>query len=294
IIAKGKDKENGGFVETSGKYLGVGNTANVEAKDWLLDPYNVRIVAGSGDSTNTNMFTATGNDAVIYNTTITAALNKGTNVTITTDNPQGKQEGNLTVDADIIKTGNKDATLTLIANGTFSQNKQTTIKSTSGKLNVNITSGHGLVLKGEIDTNEGDLNINAFSRKKNKSNPNPNFSIDGAVLKGKGIVRITGSADYLYNLNEKKAYNNLTINDTTFKGYGNEGLTLQYNAINRDWYDGKYVGQGGVLFANNLTKAKGTLAVSWGLGKNEQCYFDYQVNLDNESETMQIYDVKCK
>ncbi|EFA29488.1 conserved hypothetical protein [Haemophilus influenzae HK1212] len=94
IIAKGKDKENGGFVETSGKYLGVGNTANVEAKDWLLDPYNVRIVAGSGDSTNTNMFTATGNDAVIYNTTITAALNKGTNVTITTDNPQGKQEGN--------------------------------------------------------------------------------------------------------------------------------------------------------------------------------------------------------
>ncbi|EFA27912.1 fimbrial usher protein [Haemophilus influenzae HK1212] len=55
-----------------------------------------------------------------------------------------------------------------------------------------------------------------------------------------------------------------------------------------------YVGQGGVLFANNLTKAKGTLAVSWGLGKNEQCYFDYQVNLDNESETMQIYDVKCK
>lgn len=33
-----------------------------------------------------------------------------------------------------------------------------------------------------------------------------------------------------------------------------------------------YVGQGGVLFANNLTKAKGTLAVSWGLGKRAMLF----------------------
>lgn len=55
-----------------------------------------------------------------------------------------------------------------------------------------------------------------------------------------------------------------------------------------------YVGQGGVLFANNLTEEKGTLSVAWGIGQSEQCRFDYQVKLDNEAEEMQIYDVGCK
>ncbi|CBY87178.1 filamentous hemagglutinin N-terminal domain-containing protein [Haemophilus influenzae] len=257
IIANGKDKsknkENGGFVETSGHYLGIGETAKVEAKDWLLDPYNVYIMAaGSKAEVNTTKVTspttiiqAAGDDAVIYNTTITSALNSGTNVTITTANSSGKQDGNLIVKADIIKTGKQDATLTLIANATFTQEQGTKIKSTNGKLNVNITSGHGLVLKGEIDTNEGNLNINAYSSSLKNGRAMklaaPNFSINNAVLKGKGKITITGSANYLHNLaDSKQAYNKLMINNAEFKGYGEEGLTLQYNAINRDWYDGKY------------------------------------------------------
>lgn len=55
-----------------------------------------------------------------------------------------------------------------------------------------------------------------------------------------------------------------------------------------------YVGQGGVLFVNNLTEEKGTLSVAWGIGQSEQCRFDYQVKLDNEAEEMQVYDVGCK
>ncbi|CBY80875.1 HMW2A, high molecular weight adhesin 2 [Haemophilus influenzae F3031] len=255
IIANGKNKENGGFVETSGHYLGVSNTAKVEAKNWLLDPYNVRIVAPNGIKESNTVSTtspdttiqATGQDAVIYNTTITNALNTGTNVTITTDdtnqNTKGTQLGNLTVEANIIKTTGKDATLTLIANGQFEQKNGTKIASTDGKLNVNITSGHGLVLKGEIDTNGGDLNINASSLTKPKgrrSNPNPNFLIENAVLKGKGTVRISGSADYLYNFNGKQVYNKLVIKNTEFEGYGDEGLKLEYKAVHRDWFDGKY------------------------------------------------------
>lgn len=55
-----------------------------------------------------------------------------------------------------------------------------------------------------------------------------------------------------------------------------------------------YVGQGGVLFANNLTEEKGTLSVVWGKGQNEQCRFNYRARLDNEAEEMQVYDVKCE
>ncbi|OBX83632.1 adhesin, partial [Haemophilus aegyptius] len=251
IIANGR--ENGGFVETSGHYLGIGTTAKVEAQDWLLDPYNVKIVA-QNQNQNQNQINKTtspittiqakGDDAVIYNTTITSALNKGTNVTITTDNPTGMQDGNLTVQADIIKTAGNDATLTLIANATFTQEQGTKIKSTNGKLNVNITAGNGFVLKGEIDTNRGDLNISASSRpqsKQNKKFPNPNFLIEGAVLKGKGTVRITGGPHYEYNFgSNKRAYNKLTIKNAQFLGYDDEGLRLQYDAIARDWYNGKY------------------------------------------------------
>ncbi|OBX81080.1 two-partner secretion domain-containing protein [Haemophilus aegyptius] len=282
IIANGKDKdknkENGGFVETSGHYLGIGTTAKVEAKDWLLDPYNVYIVApgrmkteGKFDQTTspTTTIQAKDTDAVIYNTTITTALNQGTNVTITTDNKKGAQDGNLTVEADIIKNAGGDATLTLIANATFTQNENTTIKSTKGKLNVNITSGHGLVLKGEIDTNKGDLNINAYSsslkmNKKPKLSA-PSFLIDKAVLKGKGKVTINGSADYLHSLdNSKKTYNTLTIRDSKFVGDGEKGLTLEYKSVHRDWYregyyeffsnwEGNITTEGKVAFERKVT-----------------------------------------
>ncbi|WP_105878680.1 two-partner secretion domain-containing protein, partial [Haemophilus influenzae] len=245
ITAKGKDKKNSGFVETSGKYLGVGKTAKVEAKDWLLDPYNVRIVdknanppQNQSNINTTSPFTVTGNDAVIFNSTITTALDAGTNVEITTnkDKRQGSQEGNLTVEADIIKTAGNDATLTLTANNKFTQQKNTKIKSENGKLNVTINSGNGLELKGEIDTNEGDLNINASAN---------NALIDGAVLKGKGKVQINGKTNVYHDVIttdsiDRKAFNIFTIKDTKFVGYGEEGLTLQYNSPNRDWYEGKY------------------------------------------------------
>ncbi|QEQ59275.1 filamentous hemagglutinin N-terminal domain-containing protein [Haemophilus influenzae biotype aegyptius] len=271
IIAngKGKEKQNGGFVETSGKYLGVGTTAKVEAKEWLLDPYNVRIVSGSQKNSNVStQFTATGKDAVIYNTTIIAALNNGTDVHVTTTLDQGhknrakntikrinsNQVGNLTVEADIIKTMGQDASLTLTANNKFTQKAGTKIKSTNGKLNVTINSDNGLELKGEIDTNEGDLNINSFSN---------DTLIDGAVLKGKGTVNISGRTDvYVINTGPNKSFNKLTVSNTTFQGYGTEGLTLQYNSPDRDWdqyydlyseWNGDITTTGKVVFKRHVT-----------------------------------------
>ncbi|HHF2387685.1 TPA: filamentous hemagglutinin N-terminal domain-containing protein, partial [Haemophilus influenzae] len=273
IIAKGKDKKNSGFVETSGHYLGIGKTAKVEAKDWLLDPYNVRIVAENANpssnqskitntntNTNTSLFTATADDAVIVNSTITTALDAGTNVEVTTGTDTHHQKGNLTVEADIIKRTGGDATLTLTANNKFTQQKNTKIKSENGKLNVTINSGNGLELKGEIDTNQGDLNINASAN---------NALIDGAVLKGKGKVNISGRVDVLYLLDKtdgnNKAFNMFTIRSTKFVGYGEEGLTLQYNSPDRDWYhhyelfgnwEGDIITAGKVVFKRHVTSIR--------------------------------------
>ncbi|WP_445614895.1 beta strand repeat-containing protein, partial [Haemophilus influenzae] len=248
ITAKGKDKKNSGFVETSGKYLGVGKTAKVEAKEWLLDPYNVRIVAQNSTQSENNIsaspaITVTGEDAVIFNSTITTALNKGTDVNITTTDSinrnNGSQQGDLTVEADIIKTSGDDATLTLTANNKFTQQKNTKIKSEHGKLNVTINSGNGLELKGEIDTKEGDLNI--------KTTTDQAF-IENAILRGKGIVQINGKNNGSDTFNNKNnnlngnnfTHNRFTIKNATFEGYGTEGLKLQYNSPAKDWYRGKY------------------------------------------------------
>ncbi|HHF1631094.1 TPA: adhesin, partial [Haemophilus influenzae] len=44
INAQGKDiAKTGGFVETSGHYLSIGNNAVAKTKEWLLDPENVII-----------------------------------------------------------------------------------------------------------------------------------------------------------------------------------------------------------------------------------------------------------
>ncbi|HHF2606098.1 TPA: beta strand repeat-containing protein, partial [Haemophilus influenzae] len=219
IIAKGKDKKNSGFVETSGHYLGIGKTAKVEAKEWLLDPYNVRIVDGNTNTntiTNTNtdnksVFTATTDDQVVVNSAITSALNAGTNVEVTTGiDTKKKNKGNLTVEADIIKTLGNDATLTLTANGKFTQNENTEIKSESGKLNLTINAGNDLMLKGKIDTNQGDLNISTKG----------NATLDGATVKGKGAISINA---------ENSGNSNRTLEvkgNTTLKGYGDEGLSI--------------------------------------------------------------------
>ena len=48
INAQGSDiVKTGGFVETSGHYLSIGDDAIVDAKEWLLDPDNIDIVNGN-------------------------------------------------------------------------------------------------------------------------------------------------------------------------------------------------------------------------------------------------------
>lgn len=212
ILATGKDKANGGFVETSGHYLGVSKDAQVRAKQWLLDPYNVRIVSTGSESNITKkpLVTITGDDAVILNSTIENALKAGVDVNISTAGP-GSQDGTLTVEANIVKdSGADDANLTMFANSTFTQNAGTTISSSSGKLNLNVTAGN-LTLNGTINTNEGALMLNTTG----------NVGLHGANIAGNGTIQM---AD-----NSRGGSTLFIVDNSTLKGQGN-GLNLNVSA----------------------------------------------------------------
>ena len=114
---------NGGFVETSGlQNLQITTTPDVSAQfglggEWLIDPYNVEIVAGAGNTNinGTNPFIPTGDGAQLGVDLIIAALTGGANVTITTG-AGGTQDGNITLSTPLDYNGGTGTnTLTLSA-----------------------------------------------------------------------------------------------------------------------------------------------------------------------------------
>ncbi|NET59323.1 MAG: filamentous hemagglutinin N-terminal domain-containing protein, partial [Symploca sp. SIO2E6] len=144
---------DGGLIETSGKqFLNLTATPDASAVNgnggtWLIDPTDITIVNGGGGAIGTNMVDVAN---------INAALNLGTNVTITTA-IGGTQAGDITqnADANINKTAGGDATLTLDADQNITL--QGNITSTSGALNVNLLAEGALNLTGAINTNGGNF-----------------------------------------------------------------------------------------------------------------------------------------
>ncbi len=184
ITARGGEMGgNGGMVETSGK-INLQSSGDVDASasrgtagEWLLDPTDVyiRTSASSGTSSSGSdplTFTATGSNAFINNGTINTALNRGTNVVITT-NSSGPYGGHVYIEAPITKTSGGDATLTLLPNQNIYLNADNVISSTSGKLHVvmrsrSLDSNYGTELgeiriNGDIRTNGGDLTLGGGS-----------------------------------------------------------------------------------------------------------------------------------
>ena len=147
ITARGGESNgNGGFVETSGKYLEATGRVDASATQgergsWLLDPNNVTI----SNQPDTNIvqnpvgnFSPNNNDAIVSAQSIETSLNVGTDVTVTTEglptDPLGvpnpnNQAGNITVAANITKTRGSEATLTLRAENNIIINPNVQIRS---------------------------------------------------------------------------------------------------------------------------------------------------------------------
>ncbi|MBE9031830.1 filamentous hemagglutinin N-terminal domain-containing protein, partial [filamentous cyanobacterium LEGE 11480] len=142
---------DGGLIETSAKQsLNITSTPDASAPrgkggEWLIDPTNFTIVKEDAGT----------NEIDVSN--INTALNSGTDFIITT-NIGGTDVGNITQeeDAPIEKTNGGDATLTLVADNSIFLFGN--ISSTSGQLNLRLTSGAGGIdLPGQISTNGGAI-----------------------------------------------------------------------------------------------------------------------------------------
>ncbi|HHF7204078.1 TPA: filamentous hemagglutinin N-terminal domain-containing protein, partial [Haemophilus influenzae] len=186
--------KTGGFVETSGHYLSIGDDAIVDAKEWLLDPDDINIVNGSnidaqlqpGRDDTPNKVSAEGLTS-INNATLSTALQKGIEVNISATK-------NVTVNADVdVKNGtlvlhSQRNGVKINGNITSTQNGNLTIK-TGGKVDVhkNITLGMGflnITSDNNITFEKGDnLTItaqgNIISNQENKQLRFSNVSLNG-------------------------------------------------------------------------------------------------------------------
>jgi filamentous hemagglutinin family protein len=138
---------NGGVVETSGLSLDV-NGIRVDASapaglpgTWLVDPIDVTISNGATAGGTLPDFVAGAPGANVQDSDVSAALNTGTNVSVSTNNTALLPDpGNLTMNADaaINKTAGADVTLTLNAHNNISILGN--ISSTAGALGIDLNS----------------------------------------------------------------------------------------------------------------------------------------------------------
>ena len=193
----GADGGDGGRVETSGHWLDVGSAPDVGASSgkgglWLIDPYNITIVSGSGNG-NINAaspFASTGDTASLGIDLINTALESG-DVTIQTG-AGGTQAGDITWDTTYTYAGSAARTLTLSAHRDILLNYS--IGSSSGALNLALTAdsdsnGTGeTVVKGDLTTRGGSIAFNGLgaifsgSSAQTLSTSGGNVTVNGETL----------------------------------------------------------------------------------------------------------------
>ncbi len=137
---------DGGFIETSGKFLGLTGVRidaaapHGKSGTWLLDPYDIAIVEIDNNLNVTGGpdFTSTGTGSELWNETLNIALDSGTSVSVTTG--AGPGNGDILVDADVTKTSAGDTTLTLNAARDITIASDRQITSSGGALHVNLNA----------------------------------------------------------------------------------------------------------------------------------------------------------
>lgn len=186
----------GGAVETSskGKLQAFGR---VQAGRWLLDPTDVTIdgdnAADPNVSVSNGSFTPTSNSARIAASAINAALDAGSDVTVSTASGGGAA-GDITLaaGAGIVNTSGGARSLTLLADRNITLDGS--ISSPSGPLTTTLTAATGgLSGRGSVHTNGGMLTIDMLTGGRWDG------SITGAgglTKRGDGVLTMAGSSTY--------------------------------------------------------------------------------------------------
>ena len=221
---------NGGFVETSAKEnLNITQTPDVTAKngeagEWLIDPNNINIVAGSGNTkiNAANPFASTNDGAQLGVTLIEAALTGGASVTISTGTGgSNKEAGDIDLQTNL-ELDNTTGTNTL----TLSAHNDVKLDNIFFNRNIVDTVPGGQTLNlNLIADSDGDGNgvINIGSK------INTGGGLIDASSNGSGKVLFTSSSAIDAPLNAKEINipgNQITLNDTVtvdtlnFQGIG--------------------------------------------------------------------------
>ena len=292
-VSGAKLESQGGFVETSGHTLSV-DGVQVIAKDWLLDPDNIDI---TGDAT-----AATAGYSKIKASDIATALNAGTNVTVSTTAASSVNQpaysdtagtgagtavtgdGNILVNAAIVKSGSSNAGLTLLAdNGiTVSQRigKASADTSSTGKLDVTLTArgnaavatdSKGIVLGNVIDANGGAVTVSGTNLNTNANSIGVTFNNGSGITAGSytvqgvststaqqsygvgmfGTVKFKSTGDSLINGTSLAQSTAMTYGTTIGDGAnvsfdaGNAGGKLVVKGSNAAWETGLRISAGG-------------------------------------------------
>ncbi|MBN1906739.1 MAG: filamentous hemagglutinin N-terminal domain-containing protein, partial [Deltaproteobacteria bacterium] len=239
----GPNGGNGGRIETSGHWMDVGMAPDMSAPAgngglWLIDPYNITVVAGSGN-TNINAgspFLSSGDSASLGVELVNTALGSG-NVTIQTGSG-GTQAGDITWNTAYTYVGGTARSLTLQAHRDILLNYS--IESTGGALGMTFTANSdglgsgGTVVKGDLTTNGGDLTFNGTGAIFSGSSAQTLSTSNGAInFNGETIIANT---------------NGLTLNsgngNIVFASRIDSGNTYIYDNTARTW-NNAYTAAGG-------------------------------------------------
>jgi len=203
---------NGGAIETSGHALDTqGVDIDVSARhgtsgSWLLDPYNVTISSGSqtGGAFSSNVWAPTASGSLVNTSNIQTILNSGGSVTITTTGA-GAEEGNISINGNILKSAGSAASLTLVAAGRILDNgtagTHRTISSSSNALNVSMTSNATSTTAGnnslklqfmDISANGGNISLTATGAQNGTAAA---MAVSNTTLStsGSGNISLTGT-----------------------------------------------------------------------------------------------------
>ena len=277
---------DGGLIETSGDYLEIGDTVDIdaagktgEAGEWLLDPLEVIIAAskpsgseavtngntdGSYTSSNTASGTASRNKITWVNSaTVNNLLNKGTAVSVQATD--ANKVASITVNSAINKTQVKDTSLTLEAQRNVTVNAG--IASSSGALNVNLhsdTDGDGLgavLINADIATN------------------------GGAFTSGSGTTIESGSVGTYFGNQGETGNRNVKTNGGAISLYGDVAIGLNGGTLTLDMRKGDSA-SGAVTVTGTVDSGNSYKRVSSGLEGWEdfvKSYYDDVISKDKSS-----------
>ena len=255
---------NGGSVETSGAAVNTrlasadgtvtrrgvvdasARAAGGTAGTWTLDPYNVTISNATASGVDGN-FVPTGPGANINAADLSAALDAGTSVTITTGTAQaGTEAGNINLarDTTVSRTaGTGTTTLTLSAHNDITLETGSTLQaSNNSPLNVKlysnsdgtgsgsvIVSGTVLTGGGSVDIGGGTAPATGFALSNNQID---GVALNGAVIDtsgatGRGDVSMRGQAPSGSNANGVSLIgSSIAANNITIAGLGSQGAAV--------------------------------------------------------------------